>query len=161
MFLTRFQKAGVVCAILAMGALGIQGLSAESTEPPARLTFADLAACPLALPTVADERAWKDQLSPAVQQTLGHRVQITGYLLPLEEIDSATSDRFWLMRNQNTCCGRHPPPAGEHIVVKAAAPLTSAAGPVRLEGILRIAPVIVGGSLVSFFELDGARTFAP
>ncbi len=128
-------------------------LAAPAAEPPQRLTFAELAACPL-VPDAAAVASGA-ALSAPIRAANGARVRVAGYMLPLA-VEQGLARQFLLLRNQNACCFGQMPAANEYVVVE-----TSGAGlpvrmdtPVALVGRLRVAPVLSGGAVVQFYNLD-------
>ncbi len=129
--------------------------AAVAAAEPRRVTFSELAACPL----VADpaEVAAGARLTESVRVANGTQVRIAGYMLPLA-VDQGRSRQFLLMRNQNACCFGQMPAANEYLVVEAPAPGL----PVRMDlpvtfvGRLRVAPVVSGGAVVQFYNLEEA-----
>ncbi len=134
---------------------GLLGATAGLVADQRRITFAELSACPL----VSDRAAVEDgtALTPPVREAAGQRVRVTGYMLPLA-VEKGRARQFLLMRNQNACCFGQMPAANEYLVVEAPAPGL----PVRMDvpvayvGRLRVAPVVSGGAVVQFYNLDEA-----
>lgn len=118
-----------------------------------RITFAELAACPLVEDAAAVARG--ERLSEAVRTANGGTVRIAGYMLPLA-VEQGRTRQFLLLRNQNACCFGQMPAANEYLVVEAPAPGI----PVRMDtpvacvGRLRVAPVVSGGAVVQFYNLE-------
>ena len=98
----------------------------------------------------------------ALRAARGGRVRLTGYMLPLTVVQGRTR-QFLLMRNQNACCFGQMPAANEFLVVDTAAPGLPVRMdlPVSFEGRLRIAPVVSGGAVVQFYNLEDAELAAP
>jgi hypothetical protein len=126
---------------------------AFATEPPRRLTFAELAACPLVPDTAAV--ATGEGLTEPVRAANGARIRIAGYMLPLA-VSQGRSSQFLLLRNQNACCFGQMPAANEYLVVEAPTPGLPVRMdlPVALVGRLRVAPVVSGGAVVQFYNLE-------
>ena len=79
---------------------------AASASAPLKLTFGELAACPLIVPAPeAGRDAWLQQLSAPIRAAEGNAVEITGYVLPLK-IEGGRTRQFLLMRDQSSCCAR-------------------------------------------------------
>ncbi len=118
-----------------------------------RLTFAELAACPLTADTAAI--AAGGVLSATVRSANGGPVRIVGYMLPLA-VEQGRTRQFLVMRNQNACCFGQMPAANEYLVAETAAPGLPVRmdTPVALVGRLRVAPVVSGGAVVQFFNLE-------
>ncbi len=117
-----------------------------------RLTFAELAACPLTADTAAI--ATGGALNETVRAANGAQVRIVGYMLPLA-VEQGRTRQFLVMRNQNACCFGQMPAANEYLVAETAAPGLPVRMdiPVSLVGRLRVAPVVSGGAVVQFFNL--------
>lgn len=128
------------------------GIAAAAVEPR-RLTFAELAACPLVEDSA--EIATGKALTEPVRAANGAQVRIAGYMLPLA-VDQGRARQFLLMRNQNACCFGQMPAANEYIVVDAPPPGLPVRmdTPVAFVGRLRVAPVVSGGAVVQFYNLE-------
>jgi hypothetical protein len=131
----------------------------RAAEVP-RVTFTELAACPL-VADVADPRLAAG-LPAGLRAARDERVRVTGYMLPLA-VEAGRTRQFLLMRNQNACCFGQMPAANEFLVVEAAAPGLPVRMdlPVAFEGRLRIAPVVSGGAVVQFYNLEEAVLAPP
>ncbi len=118
-----------------------------------RITFAELAACPLVEDAAAVAQG--ERLSDAVRAANGATIRIAGYMLPLA-MEQGRSRQFLLMRNQNACCFGQMPAANEYLVVETAAPGIPVRmdAPVACVGRLRVAPVVSGGAVVQFYNLE-------
>lgn len=127
--------------------------SALATGTPPRVTFAELAACPL-VPDAAAV-ASGSVLSAPIRAANGAQVRITGYMLPLA-VEQGRSRQFLLLRNQNACCFGQMPAANEYVTVEAPAPGLPVRmdTPVAVVGRLRVAPVVSGGAVVQFYQLE-------
>lgn len=152
---SRGTRRLLLAAALALGAVAPAAVEAPA---PRRLTFAELAACPLVAPGADEPKArWAQSLSAPVRAADGQRVVLTGYMLPLA-VERGRTRQFLLMRNQNTCCFGQTPSANEYLVADCAAPGVPVQMdlPVAIEGRLHVAPLFFGGALVQFYTLDEA-----
>ena len=149
---TSFRPSrGAVRWLVGLALLGVG--AAVAAGAPRRLTFSELAACPL----VADpaEVAVGAGLTDPVRAANGAQVRIAGYMLPLA-VEQGRARQFLLMRNQNACCVGQMPAANEYLVVEA----PGAGLPVRMDvpvavvGRLRVAPVVSAGAVVQFYNLE-------
>ncbi|MFT3830755.1 MAG: DUF3299 domain-containing protein [Opitutaceae bacterium] len=135
--------------VLAASALA----NAAAAEAPRRLTFAELAACPV----ISDAAAVASGavLTASIRAANGEQVRLTGYMLPLA-IEQGRSRQFLLLRNQNACCFGQMPAANEYVTVEAPAPGLPVRmdTPVAVVGRLRVAPIVNGGAVVQFYQLE-------
>ena len=147
---------------MARGLAGFALLSAvvlRGADAP-RVTFAELAKCPL-VEELSDPRL-EAAMPAALRSVRDGRVRLSGYMLPLVVGQGRTS-QFLLMRNQNACCFGQMPAANEFVVAEAAAPGVAVRmdAPVVFEGRLRIAPVVSGGAVVQFYNLEDVVLASP
>lgn len=142
---------GLVLSVAAL--LGVMATAVAADAP--RVTFAELAACPL-VADAADPRLVAE-MPATLRVARDGRVRLTGYMLPLT-VEAGRARQFLLMRNQNACCFGQMPAANEYVVAEAAAPGLPVRmdAPVTFEGRLRIAPVVSGGAVVQFYNLEDA-----
>jgi hypothetical protein len=141
-------------------------LAATKTNPPSgpveHVTFAQLAACPLVMQQEgADAPALEKQVSEPIRAVTGKWVEITGYMLPLV-MENGRARELLLMRTQMGCCYGQVPAANEYLVVRQPPGLRVVMDiPVKLRGILRVAPVVMSGLVVEFYDLDEAILVDP
>ncbi len=99
----------------------------------------------------------KSKIPDDVRALDGKKVEISGYILPLEQGEGETVKKFILMRNQITCCFGGANRINEYIMVtapgKGVAQFVSAT-PITVQGTLFVGAQFEDGVLTSLYQMN-------
>jgi len=98
----------------------------------------------------------KAKIPQAVKELDGHKVAISGFMLPLDDENGGTR-KFILMRNQITCCFGGANRLNEYVVVtmNGPKPVPYDASPVTVRGTLTVGPEFEDGALNGIYQMAG------
>lgn len=152
-----------ILALLLCGGAATARATAPEYSP---LDFHALSDFPFDLPDAPyDQKPDVKKLRPKISSMIpksvkaldGHKVKITGFMMPLDETEGGTK-KFILMRNQITCCFGGANRVNEYIMVtmNGTKPAPFVANvPMSVRGTLTVGPDFEDGVLNGVYQMAG------